>query len=321
MKTLNDYQKTVAESLADWERGLPRNILYEPVKYILSIGGKRMRPVLALMGAEVFQDDSKAAIPVALGVEIFHNFTLLHDDIMDNAPLRRGITTVHEKWNTNSAILSGDAMFVLAVQQVAKTPNNVPESLELFNKTALEVCEGQQSDMDFENRTDVNISEYIEMIRLKTAVLLGCALELGALAVNAPATEANKLYVFGENIGIAFQIMDDILDAYASEEFGKQKGGDILALKKTYLMLKAFEKGGKAVEDKMTSIVKSNLSNENKVRLVLAEFDQLKVADEARKAMDYYYSLAMDALNSVQVKETKKQPLLQLADYLYNRAI
>jgi geranylgeranyl diphosphate synthase type II len=321
MKTLNDYQKTVAESLADWERELPKNGLYEPVKYILSIGGKRMRPVLALMGADVFQNDSKAAVPVALGVEIFHNFTLLHDDIMDNAPLRRGIATVHEKWNNNSAILSGDAMFVLAVQQVAKTPYNVSESLELFNKTALEVCEGQQSDMDFENRTDVSLSEYIEMIRLKTAVLLGCALELGALAVNAPATEAKKLYVFGENLGIAFQIMDDILDAYAGEEFGKQKGGDILALKKTYLMLKAFEKGGKSTEDKITSVVESSLSDEDKVTQVLVEFDRLKVADEARKAMDYYYSLAMDALNAVQADEAKKQPLLQLADYLYHRAI
>jgi geranylgeranyl diphosphate synthase, type II len=321
MKTLNDYQKTVADSLADWERGLPKNSLYEPVKYILSIGGKRMRPVLALMGANVFQEEAEAAIPAALGVEIFHNFTLLHDDIMDNAPLRRGIATVHEKWNSNSAILSGDAMFVLAVQQITKTPSNIAESLNLFNKTALEVCEGQQSDMDFENRTDVTLDEYIEMIRLKTAVLLGCALELGALAVNAPVDDAKKLYAFGENLGIAFQIMDDILDAYSSEDFGKQKGGDILALKKTYLMLKAFEKGGESVKDNVTTIVKSTLADAQKVEQVLAEFDRLKVVDEARKAMDYYYSLAMDALNSVQVSDDRKQPLLQLADYLYNRAI
>lgn len=319
MKALNDYQSVVEAALSKWEAELPSTDLYHPVKYILSLGGKRIRPALTLMAADIFGGNTQDALPAAIGVEVFHNFTLLHDDIMDNAPLRRGRSTVHEQWSTNSAILSGDAMFVLAVREIARSTRNMNQLLELFNKTALEVCEGQQADMDFEKRNDVTLTQYLEMIRLKTAVLLGCALEMGALSVDASPAEAKKLYRFGENLGIAFQIMDDLLDAFSGEEFGKQKGGDILALKKTYLMLKAFEKGGEKTKNTISEIVESPLLDIEKVEKVLAEFNALKVVEDARLAMDFYYKKAVKELDQVNVSDMKKQPLADLAAYLYNR--
>ena len=218
--------------------------LYEPIKYTLANGGKRIRPALALMAYSVFAKyDARSVLMPALGVEILHNFTLLHDDIMDHAEVRRGKATVHKKWDENTAILSGDAMFILAYKYLAKCNEKVlAKVLNIFSKTALEICEGQQYDMDFEERYDVSIDEYLEMIRLKTAVLLGCSLKIGAICGGADDKDADLLYDFGINIGLAFQLMDDILDVYADyETFGKEPGGDIASNKKTFLLLKALE--------------------------------------------------------------------------------
>src|SRR5690606_31980665 len=212
--------------------------LYDPLHYILSLGGKRIRPILTLAAAQMFSDNYKAAMPQSIAIEMFHNFSLIHDDIMDKAPLRRGKTTVHKKWNTNTAILSGDLLLIKAYEQLAQCkPNYLPEILHVFNKTATQVCEGQQFDMDFETAQTVTVNNYLEMIRLKTAVLLGCSLQIGAIIGAANQNDAQNCYTFGENLGIAFQLMDDYLDAFGNpEKFGKQVGGDILANKKTYLL-------------------------------------------------------------------------------------
>ena len=245
MRALEEYQKIVFASVDKFLNDTKDEALYEPVKYILSLGGKRMRPVLALMGNEMFDGNVDDCVTSALGIEVFHNFTLLHDDIMDNAPLRRGEATVHEKWNTNAAILSGDVMFVQAFTLVTSCkPEHLRAIIDIFNVTAIEVCEGQQLDMEFETREDVSLEEYLEMIRLKTSVLVGCSLEIGAVLANASKEDAKKLYDFGMNLGMAFQIKDDLLDVFGDAEvFGKQVGGDILANKKTYLLLKALEDG------------------------------------------------------------------------------
>ena len=218
--------------------------LYAPIGYALSSGGKRIRPRLVLMGCELFGGDVKAALPLATAIEVFHNFTLLHDDIMDNADTRRGRATVHKKWDANTAILSGDAMLIKAYEQLeGVAASKLPELLHLFSRTALEVCEGQQYDMDFEQSAQVSLSDYFNMIRLKTAVLLGAALKMGAIVANASAEDANHLYAFGINIGIAFQLRDDYLDVYGNEQnFGKKIGGDILCGKRTFLLINAFDR-------------------------------------------------------------------------------
>lgn len=239
MKTFNELRDQISIELEklNWQNE-PRG-LYEPIAYELSIGGKRVRPVLTMMACNLFSDDLKAAVAPALGIEVFHNFTLLHDDIMDRADIRRGLPTVHKKWNDNTAILSGDVMLIVAYQLIAQTPMpHLKEVLDLFSKTAAEICEGQQYDVDYEARKKVEIDEYIEMIRLKTAVLLGCALKTGAIIGNASPADANLLYDVGINIGLAFQLKDDLLDVYGDEAtFGKKIGGDILCNKKTYLLI------------------------------------------------------------------------------------
>ncbi|MFI5205217.1 MAG: polyprenyl synthetase family protein, partial [Flavobacteriales bacterium] len=218
--------------------------LYEPFRYVLSIGGKRIRPTLTLIACEICEGNKNHALHAALAVELFHNFTLVHDDIMDNAPIRRNRPTVHEQWNRNIAILTGDVMLVKAYEQINKLPHAlIPEAFALFNKTASQICEGQQMDMDFEDRIDVQMEDYVEMIRLKTAVLLGCALQLGSLCSATPTANGEHLYQFGVTMGMAFQVKDDFLDAYGEvEKFGKLKGGDIIANKKTFLFLKFMEK-------------------------------------------------------------------------------
>ncbi len=243
MKTIEEYQEIVFNEVEKF-RSTSRDMdLYDPVKYIMGLGGKRMRPVLTLMGTDLFDGNIEDSYNSAIGIEVFHNFTLLHDDIMDDAPLRRGEATVHEKWNTNAAILSGDVMFVQAFTLVTSCkPEYLRAIIDIFNVTAIEVCEGQQLDMNYETRDDVTLDEYLEMIRLKTSVLVGCSLEMGAVLAGATKEDSRNIYDYGMHLGMAFQIMDDVLDVFGDASiFGKQVGGDILANKKTYLLLKALE--------------------------------------------------------------------------------
>ena len=320
MKKIPEYQGVVVKEIEKFQKENKDFSLYDPVKYILDIGGKRLRPVLTLVATDLFGGIVADSIKPALGIEVFHNFTLLHDDIMDNAPLRRGQATVHEKWNVNAAILSGDVMFVQAFSLVTSCKNEfLRDVLDLFNVTAIEVCEGQQHDMDFESRNDVSIDEYIEMIRLKTSVLVACALKLGAILANASKEDAEKLYDFGLNLGIAFQIKDDILDVFGDAGLvGKKVGGDILANKKTYLLLKALEDA----DESQNITLKSWLSKEggvDKVEAVTEIFEALSVKEKADEVMDGYYQKSIEALDAIQIDDSKKQYLYEFAAGLMSR--
>ncbi|MCX2429816.1 polyprenyl synthetase family protein [Pedobacter sp. GR22-10] len=293
--------------------------LYDPITYIINLGGKRIRPLLVLMATELFGKDAHDAIHAAMAIEVFHNFTLVHDDIMDNAPLRRGKATVHEKWSTNTAILSGDVMMVEANKNLAKVnPIFLKDVLDTFNATAQGVCEGQQLDMEFENRDDVSIEDYINMIRLKTAVLLGGALKLGAIIAGASEKDADLIYQFGENIGIAFQLQDDILDVYADpEKFGKQVGGDIIANKKTFLLLKALSKTDSFVLQNW--INRKDFENQEKIQAVTEIYNELGIPDEAEKEMKKYAAIAFENLNEISASPIYKQDLHQLAEQILKR--
>ncbi|MCJ8211520.1 polyprenyl synthetase family protein [Mucilaginibacter sp. RS28] len=296
--------------------------LYEPISYILSIGGKRLRPALLLMACDLFGGDVKAAVPPALAIEVFHNFTLMHDDIMDNAPLRRGKTTVHERWNPNVAILSGDAMLVEAYKLLMQIDNSILRpALILFNQMGSAVCEGQQIDMQFEQRDNVSLEEYLDMIRLKTAVLLGCALEIGALAGGANKANAELLYTFGERLGIAFQLQDDILDVYGDpEKFGKQVGGDIIANKKTWLLIKALELAGERERAELDKwLLAKTFDVAEKVKAVTAIYDGLGIRQLAAEAMQAFATEAYQALEQIKVETERKQQLRYFADNLLNR--
>ena len=293
--------------------------LYDPITYIINLGGKRIRPLLVLMATELFGEDAHESVHAAMAIEIFHNFTLVHDDIMDNAPLRRGQATVHEKWSANVAILSGDVMMVEANKNLAKVnPIFLKDVLDAFNATAQGVCEGQQLDMEFESRDDVSIEEYINMIRLKTAVLLGGALKLGAIIAGASEKDADLIYQFGENIGIAFQLQDDILDVYADpEKFGKQVGGDIIANKKTFLLLKALSKTDSLALQGW--IDNKNPDIQEKVQAVTEIYNELQIREEAEKEMAKYAALAFQNLNDIDIPEANKYDLRQLAEQLLKR--
>lgn len=322
MEALVRYTRLVEEGLRNLQFPEKPEQLYEPQKYILQLGGKRIRPVLTLLGAELFDTEAQIALPQALAIETFHNFTLIHDDIMDEAPLRRNQPTVHHKWNANVAILAGDALMIRAYQLLGQIhPSLFPDAFQLFNTTALEVCEGQQVDMDFEERIDVSAAEYIEMIRLKTSVLLGCALELGAIVAGATIDDRNHLYEFGQQIGIAFQIQDDILDLYADpDKFGKQVGGDVIANKKTILFLTALN----VASAEQREILKQ-LSKETdlilKVKRTRELFDHLNVRQMCEDRMKEHYNLAMSALGKVTVTDSKKKSLIELADFLMLRDV
>ncbi|PIZ06299.1 MAG: isoprenyl synthetase, partial [Flavobacteriales bacterium CG_4_10_14_0_8_um_filter_32_5] len=254
--------------------------LYQPLNYTLGLGGKRIRPALLLLANDLFGGKQALAIDAAIAIEIFHNFTLIHDDIMDNAPIRRGHPTVFKKWNVNTAILSGDVMLVESYKLISTCESVVlPEVLKTFNKMAAEVCEGQQYDMNFETQQNITIDDYLKMIELKTAVLLGASLRIGALIAKASVTDVNHIYAFGQNIGIAFQLMDDLLDVYGNpEKFGKQVGGDIISNKKTYLLLKAKELAKNELKKELEFCLSSKtLSPENKVNRVKAIYSQLKI--------------------------------------------
>jgi geranylgeranyl diphosphate synthase type II len=297
--------------------------LYEPENYILSLGGKRLRPLLALIACDLFEKDPKHALNSALTVELFHNFSLMHDDILDAAPLRRNKETVHVKWNTNIAILSGDVMLVKAYQVLENYDFKEFKKLNvLFNKTAVEVCEGQQYDMNFETETNVLVDDYIKMITYKTAVLLGCSLKMGAINANAPEADQINLYEFGKHLGIAFQLLDDLLDAFAldPEKFGKQIGGDIISNKKTFLLLKAFELANEKQKKELTKLLKTKDASK-KVEGILNLFNILNIKEICQQEADKHTEIAIDYLNKVNASVSKKDNLKQFAKDLLNRQI
>lgn len=296
---------------------LPAN-LYDPCRYLLAIGGKRVRPVVCLMAAELFGDITTDAWHAASAVELFHNFTLIHDDIMDKAPLRRGQATVHERYGLTAGILSGDVMCIYAYDQLALMQRALPQIMKVFNTTAIEVCEGQQMDMDFETRHDVSIDEYIQMITLKTSVLLGASLKMGAMTGGALGDNANKLYEFGKNLGIAFQLQDDYLDAFGDPaKLGKQNGGDIIANKKTYLLLKAYEHADAGIRKELDSLVAG--SGGDKVTRMLSLFTTTGVGEACRAAVAKYSDMAFNCLEEVAIPSSRKGPLHDLASYLLVR--
>ena len=322
MKPLHDLQALISSSVNQLSYPDYPAQLYEPISYILSLGGKRMRPALLLMACELFGGDVNKAIPPALAIEVFHNFTLMHDDIMDKAPLRRGKTTVHERWNQNVAILSGDVMLIQGYMLMMQVDNSIlRQVLDIFNQTAVGVCEGQQIDMEFETRDVVDINEYINMIRLKTAVVLGGALKIGALIGGAPQKDADLLSAFGEQLGIAFQLQDDILDVYGDpEKFGKQVGGDIISNKKTYLLIKALElaQGEQAIE--LNALLNaSHLDNAEKVNAVTRIYNELDIRQYAETAMQTYADKAFEALEQINLPNEHKQYLHHFADGLLVR--
>ncbi len=296
--------------------------LYEPVKYVLSMGGKRIRPSLMLMAYNMYKDDPETILPAACAIETYHNYTLLHDDLMDNAEMRRGHATVHVKWNANTAILSGDSMLVLAFRHMMQC--HVPELrpvLDLFIETALEIGEGQQYDMDFETRNDVTEAEYIEMIRLKTSVLLACSLKIGALLAGASAEDADNLYKFGEQVGLAFQLQDDYLDVYGDPAvFGKAIGGDILCNKKTYMLINAFNRAGKVQRNELERwMTADSFDPEEKIASVTAIYDELGIDRLAADKIKYYFDQSRKYLAAVNVAEERKKVLKAYTDGMMER--
>ncbi len=322
METIRSLQEEITAAIEELQFPEHPSELYDPIRYTLQLGGKRMRPVLCVLGSLVCGGRSTDALKPALGIELFHNFTLLHDDIMDNAPLRRNKPTVFSKWNTNVAILSGDVMFAEAFRLISEAPPAVLKYvIDCFIKASVEVCEGQQLDMDFELRNDVSIESYLEMIRMKTAVLLGASLEIGALCGGADAEIASRLYSFGRNLGIAFQLHDDLLDVYGNpEKFGKRVGGDIVSNKKTYLKLKAMEMADARVQKELNFWYSPQMHNEaDKVEAVRAAFDSLNIRQETEALMDQYFVSASHFLEHDSFRNEYKQHLLHLAGALMQR--
>lgn len=324
MHSIYQYQEFITDYLnSQYETKEPQN-LYEPIHYILGLGGKRIRPVLTLMSAELFDADYKLALPAALAVEVFHNFSLVHDDIMDDAPLRRGNETVHEKWNTNTAILSGDAMLILAYQYFEKYETNVFRTLaKLFSKTALEVCEGQQWDVDFETREDVSIEHYLKMIKYKTAVLVAAAMKMGAIVAKTSVENANLIYDFGLNLGLAFQLQDDYLDAFGDPKtFGKQVGGDIIENKKTYLYLKAIEFANSLEKEQLLQLFSIHLEdNSMKIEAVKAIFVSTGASKATQQAIRDFTLKAFEILQKIKIDNEKKEILHSFGQNLMGRKV
>ncbi|MFD1002509.1 polyprenyl synthetase family protein [Ohtaekwangia kribbensis] len=322
MQQLKLYLSLLEKEISKQKYGKQPASLYEPIRYLMSLGGKRLRPMLALLSYSLYKNDAKTIVPYAVAVEAFHNFTLMHDDIMDKAPLRRGKQTVHEKWNVNTAILSGDVMLVKVYDMfLGIEPEKLKVVLKAFNQCAAEVCEGQQWDMEFETTDKVTEEQYINMIRLKTAVLLGFSLELGAILADAPEEDRKALREFGTNIGIGFQLKDDLLDAYADpEKFGKQVGGDIIANKKTFLLIKAREKAQGKTKKQLDEWLSLRKFNKNKkVAGVRAIYDDLGVPALTEKKIDQFFRKGFDSLEKVSVKPETRALLRGYAEALIER--
>ncbi len=324
MHSIQQYQEFISVYLqGQYQEKEPKN-LYEPIHYILGLGGKRIRPVLTLMSAEIFDSNYVKALPAALAVEVFHNFSLIHDDIMDDAPLRRGKVTVHEKWDINTGILSGDAMLIQAYQNFEKyEPAVFKELAKLFSKTALEVCEGQQWDVDFEKRDDVSIPEYLKMIQYKTAVLVAAAMKMGAIIAETTEENANLIYEFGLNLGIAFQLQDDYLDAFGNPKtFGKQVGGDIIENKKTYLYLKAVEFASAEEKKELLHLFSVHpKENTDKINSVKQIFNATGASVATQKAIQEYTLKAFETLQSLDINVNKKEILKAFGENLMDRKV
>lgn len=319
-----NYQEIFSDYIEKQKIGRNPENLYEPIRYILSLGGKRIRPMLTLMACDIFGENINKALPAAAAVEIFHNFSLIHDDIMDKAPLRRGNPTVHEKWDLNTGILSGDAMLILAYQYFEQyEPEIFKELAKLFSKTALEVCEGQQWDIDFEERDDVTVEEYLKMIEYKTAVLVGAAFQMGAITAETSEKNKKDVYDFGVNLGIAFQLQDDYLDAFGNPEtFGKQVGGDIIENKKTYLYLKAISQGTEEEKEQLLHLYSINPNeNQDKINSVKSIFVSSKADQKTKQAIEEYTQKAFDILTQMDIANGKKQQLKEFGEGLMNRIV
>ena len=324
MHSIAQYQDIVSSHFNAISTPKEPKGLYDPITYILSLGGKRLRPVLTLMTTEIFDVDYKKALNAATAIEVFHNFSLIHDDIMDDAPLRRGKETVHEKWDLNTGILSGDAMLILAYQYFEEYEPHIFQKLaKLFSKTALEVCEGQQYDVDFETRDDVTIAEYLKMIEYKTAVLVGAAMKMGAIVAETSEENANLIYEFGINLGIAFQLQDDYLDAFGDPKtFGKQIGGDIIENKKTYLYLKAMEFSEKQNIEMLSHLFSIQPSdNSNKISSVKTIFNESGASKATQEAILNYTQKAFVTLSKIEISEEKKKVLRAFGEQLMNRNV
>jgi geranylgeranyl diphosphate synthase type II len=324
MKSIVHHTKLFNDFLKSKTQPKSPNSLYDPVNYILNLGGKRIRPALVMMSAELFNIPVKKVLDAALAIEVFHNFSLVHDDIMDDAPTRRGKDTVHEKWDINTGILSGDAMLIWAYQCFEKyEPHQFYELVKLFSKTAQEVCIGQQYDMDFESTEQVKIEDYIEMIRLKTAVLVACAFQMGGILAEASTVDQQKLYEFGQNLGIAFQVQDDLLDVYGDpKNFGKQIGGDIIENKKTFLFLKALELGTDTDRSQLLHLYSIQPDNpESKIETVKQIYDQYNIKSVASKCISRYTDNALKSLDELNISNDKKANLNNFAEELMQRKV
>jgi len=319
MKTFQEYLELVNQAIANIPYPAEPSQLYEPIAYHMALGGKRVRPVLTLMACDAMGGETAKAIDAAVGLEMFHNFTLLHDDVMDNADVRRGKTTVHRRWNDNTAILSGDTMLTIATQYIARCA--CWPIMDLFNKTAIEIYEGQQWDMDYEYRNDVTVEEYINMIRLKTSVLLGCALKTGALVANADEDQADLLYQAGVNMGLAFQLRDDVLDVWGDPKtFGKEIGGDIMNNKKTILLINTMQLAQGDDANELRHWLNDPFSSrEDKVAGVTALYERLGVRQLAEDAITHYNDLALAAFSQVKMSDNDKQAFIALSNRLAGR--
>ncbi len=319
MFSIKELQDIISDKIKSLEYCPKPEGLYEPVKYILDIGGKRLRPALLLAACNVFSESIDNAVDTALAFEIFHNFTLLHDDVMDNSNLRRGNETVHVKWNVNTAILSGDAMMILAYGYILKNKSeNLKSIFEIFNKTALEVCEGQQYDMNFETQKNVEIDDYLEMIKLKTSVLIAACIKSGAIIGGASSTDSDLLYDFGLNLGLAFQLQDDLLDVYGdSKVFGKQTGGDIVEAKKTFLLINALKNSDLKTNEFLNNLLEDKLMDRtSKVKHVTEIYNKLNIKQLTLNKINDYYLSAIKSLEKVNVESEKKKILFEIAEKL-----
>ena len=324
MYTSEELLNSVNKYLSQMQYVREPKSLYEPIKYVLSLGGKRIRPILMMLAYNLFKDDPESILPIACAIETYHNYTLLHDDLMDNADLRRGHETVHKKWDANTAILSGESMLVLAYQRIAQCPPEKLQSIiDLFTETALEIGEGQQYDMDFENRTDVTEEEYLEMIRLKTSVLLACSMKIGAILADASNEDAENIYKFGEKIGLAFQLQDDYLDVYGDTNvFGKAIGGDIISNKKTYMLINACNRANEKQYEELTRwITLTSFDAEEKVKQVTRLYNEIGINKLAQQKIASYFEESEKYLDESHVDDNRKTELRKYAAEMMKREL